>query len=68
MRHTISTTDLINAVGEIVNTVRLRGDCYLVSQRARKRRRSFPARSLRATRRAGNTLLRSRAKSPRQVT
>ena len=36
MKHTISTTELSGSVGEIVSAVRLRGDCYVVSQRGKE--------------------------------
>ncbi len=32
MEHTISTSDLRSTVGEVVNTVRLRGDSYVIEQ------------------------------------
>lgn len=35
MEKTITTRDLRNTVGEIVNTVRLRGDTYLIEQRGK---------------------------------
>ncbi|MEQ8820973.1 MAG: type II toxin-antitoxin system prevent-host-death family antitoxin [Sumerlaeia bacterium] len=35
MEKTISTRDLRATVGEIINTVRLRGDTYLVEQRGK---------------------------------
>ena len=35
MEKTITTRDLRNTIGEIVNTVRLRGDTYLIEQRGK---------------------------------
>ena len=35
MEHTISTRDLRSAVGEVINTVRLRGDTYVIEQRGK---------------------------------
>ena len=35
MERKITTRDLRNTVGEIVNTVRLRGDTYLIEQRGK---------------------------------
>lgn len=36
MKQSISTTELKRSIGEVVSTVRLRGDCYVISQRGKE--------------------------------